>query len=180
MYFKHNFLNKPNNTFTANYRLSLPNDVVPDSARAYVDVTGNVLGPAIRNLNSLVSLPTGCGEQNMVKFTPNYLVLDYLSDIGKLTDDIKSTAIHNLNTGYQRELNYRHRDGSFSAFGESDKQGSMFLTAFVLRSFYEAQRYITMDSSILTNMQKWITDRQQADGCFPDVGKIIDTGIQLI
>ncbi|GFY44650.1 alpha-2-macroglobulin [Trichonephila inaurata madagascariensis] len=114
----------------------------------------------------------------MVKFTPNLPRFDYLTDIGKLTDDIKSMAIRNLNTGYQRELNYRHYDGSFSAFGQSDNEGSMFLTAFVLRSFYEAQRYITIDDSLLTDMQKWITDRQQADGCFPNVGRIIDTGIQ--
>ncbi|GIY49716.1 murinoglobulin-1 [Caerostris extrusa] len=165
-------------TFTDSFSLSLPDDVVPDSARALVDVTGNVLGPAIENLNSLVTLPTGCGEQNMVKFTPNYLVLDYLTDIGKLTDSIKSNAIRNLNKGYQRELTFRHSDGSFSAFGEVDRQGSMFLTAFVLRSFYEAKRYITIDDNVLNEMQKWIVSRQQADGCFPNVGEIIDKGIQ--
>jgi len=38
-------------------------------------------------------------------------------------------------TGYQRELTYRHNDGSFSAFGESDKEGSLWLTAFVLKCF---------------------------------------------
>ncbi|GFS90047.1 alpha-2-macroglobulin, partial [Nephila pilipes] len=168
-----------NQMFSKSYNLSLPQDVVPDSARALVDITGNILGPSIQNLNSLVSLPTGCGEQNMVKFTPNYQVLDYLNDIGKLTDEIKNEAIRNLNTGYQRELNYRHYDGSFSAFGESDGEGSMFLTAFVLRSFYEAQRYITIDGSLLTSMQDWIIKRQQADGCFPNIGQIIDTGIQV-
>lgn len=167
-----------NQMFTDTYSLNLPEDVVPDSSRAIVDVTGNVLGPAIQNLNNLVTLPTGCGEQNMVKFTPNYLVLDYLTDIGKLTDRIKTQAIRNLNTGYQRELNYRRSDGSFSAFGEVDKQGSMFLTAFVLRSFYEATRYIAIDNNVIIGMQKWIIDRQQDDGCFPNVGKIIDTGLQ--
>ncbi|GFQ91799.1 alpha-1-inhibitor 3 [Trichonephila clavata] len=167
-----------NQIFSKSYDLKLPEDVIPDSARAFVDITGNILGPSIQNLNSLVSLPTGCGEQNMVKFTPNYLVLDFLSDIGKLTDDIKSMAIRNLITGYQRELNYRHYDGSFSAFGETDSEGSMFLTAFVLRSFYNAKRYITIDDSLCPDMQNWITARQQADGCFPNTGQIIDTGIQ--
>ena len=27
-------------------------------------------------------------------------------------------------SGYQRELTYQHKDGSFSAFGESDKSGT--------------------------------------------------------
>ncbi|GBN36656.1 Alpha-2-macroglobulin [Araneus ventricosus] len=164
--------------FSKSDNLDLPDDAVPNSARALVDVSGNVMGPAIKNLNNLVSLPTGCGEQNMVKFTPNYLVLDYLTDIGKLTDSIKSDAIKNLNTGYQRELTYQHYDGSFSAFGNSDKEGSMFLTAFVLRSFYQAKRYIAIDDKIFNDTQKWITTRQQKDGCFPNVGQIIDSGIQ--
>lgn len=81
--------------------------------------------------------------------------------------------------GYQRELTYRHRDGSFSAFGEVDKQGSMFLTAFVLKSVYQAKRYITIDNSMMTDAQKWIESKQQPDGCFPDYGKIIDHGIQV-
>ncbi|KAF8794903.1 Murinoglobulin-1 like protein [Argiope bruennichi] len=167
-----------NQEFSQSFPLSTPGYAVPDSARAIVDITGNVMGPAMQNLNNLVALPTGCGEQNMVKFTPNYLVLNYLTDIGELTDSIKSTAIKNLNTGYQRELTYRHYDGSFSAFGNNDKEGSMFLTAFVLRSFYQAKKYIFIDDSVITDAQNWITSRQQEDGCFPDVGQIIDSGIQ--
>ncbi|KAF8794906.1 CD109 antigen like protein [Argiope bruennichi] len=167
-----------NQMFSKTDDLDLPDDAVPDSARALVDVSGNIMGPAIQNLNNLVSLPTGCGEQNMVKFTPNYLVLDYLTDIGKLTDSIKSSAIKNLNLGYQRELTFQRYDGSFSAFGNSDKEGSMFLTAFVLRSFYQAKRYITIDDRIFNDTQNWITSRQQIDGCFPNVGQIIDSGIQ--
>ncbi|XP_042903031.1 alpha-2-macroglobulin isoform X2 [Parasteatoda tepidariorum] len=166
------------NSFETSITLSLPNDVVPDSSRAYMDFTGNVLGPAINNLNNLVSLPTGCGEQNMVKFTPNYLVLDYLQDIGMLTDDIKNKAIRNLNTGYQRELRYRHNDGSFSAFGETDREGSMFLTAFVLRSFYEAKRYIYIDDNLIKQMQEWIVSKQSTNGCFPNIGRIVDIGLQ--
>ncbi|GIX86969.1 alpha-2-macroglobulin, partial [Caerostris extrusa] len=165
-------------TFSQTYSLSLPEDFVPDSQRAFVDVTGNIMGPTMQNLNNLVSLPTGCGEQNMVKFTPNYLVLDYLTGIGKLTDSIKSNAIRNLNTGYQREMTYRHYDGSFSAFGENDPEGSMFLTAFVLRSFHEAKRYIYIDDSVLSGAQDWIISKQMDDGCFPNVGRIVDTGIQ--
>lgn len=167
-----------NQMFTETYSLSVPEDVVKDSSRAYLDVTGNIMGQSIKNLNNLVALPTGCGEQNMVKFTPNYLVLDYLTDIGKLTDSVKATAIRNLNTGYQRELTYRHRDGSFSAFGEVDKDGSMFLTAFVLRSFYEAQRYIAIDKTLLNDMQSWIVSKQEEDGSFPNVGRIIDYGLE--
>ncbi|XP_035207333.1 ovostatin-like isoform X2 [Stegodyphus dumicola] len=164
--------------FVESYDLNLPENVVPDSARGYLDVTGNFMGPSMDNLENLVVLPTGCGEQNMVKFTPNLVVLDYLSGIGELNDKIKNRAIRNLNLGAQREMQYRHADGSFSAFGYRDKEGSMFLTAFVLRSFAQATKYITIDDNVIKQMQTWIISKQQADGCFPDVGRIFDSGLQ--
>lgn len=167
-----------NGSYEQKLILSVPDDVVPDSARSYLDVTGNVLGPSLDNLENLVQVPTGCGEQNMVKFVPNLVVLDFFTETGKLTDKIKNRAIKNLNTGAQQEMNYRHDDGSFSAFGYRDKEGSMFLTAFVLRFFSEAQRYITIDNSTLQSMQNFIISKQQPDGCFPDVGRIFDTGFQ--
>ncbi|KAG8180424.1 hypothetical protein JTE90_022773 [Oedothorax gibbosus] len=160
------------------YNLAIPNDSVNGSQRAFLDVTGNILGPSIRNIDNLVALPTGCGEQNLVKFVPNILVIDYLSAIGELDDKTKSKAIRNLNTGYQRELTYQRDDNSFSAFGNSDPSGSMFLTAFVTRSFREAQRYITIDDNVIQNAQKWIVSKQMKNGCFPDVGQIIDNGLQ--
>ncbi|KAG8180425.1 hypothetical protein JTE90_022774 [Oedothorax gibbosus] len=167
-----------NGKFQETYNLDLPDDVVEGSERAYIDVTGNILGNSIANLDSLVSMPTGCGEQNLVKFVPNYVTLDYLTAIGELTDSVKNRAIGNLNTGYQRELNYRHPDGSFSAFGPTDKSGSMFLTAFVAKSFVQAKKYITIDDSVITKAHQWIASNQQDNGCFPNIGKIIDVGIQ--
>ena len=53
-----------------------------------------------------------------------------------------------LITGYQRELNYRHDDGSYSAFGKRDKEGSTWLTAFVTKSFAQARRFIYIDPEV--------------------------------
>jgi hypothetical protein len=42
---------------------------------------------------------------------------------------------HIFYLGYQRELTFQHKDGSFSAFGDRDKSGSMwFVISF--NSFY--------------------------------------------
>jgi len=75
-------------------------------------------------------------------------------------------------TGYQRELTYRHSDGSFSAFGESDEEGSLFLTAFVLKCFSQAEGLIYIDDSVLDEAEDWITSHQNADGSFDTVGFI--------
>ncbi|EEC20000.1 alpha-macroglobulin, putative, partial [Ixodes scapularis] len=131
------------------FDLVLPDDLVEGSARAYVSVTGDIMGPAVQNLDSLVRVPTGCGEQNMIKFTPNVYVLDYLKATGKHEEDIEKKAVENLKTGYQRQMKYRHPDGSYSAFGTSDSTGSMFLTSFVVKSFKQAEKYVPIDAANL-------------------------------
>lgn len=60
---------------------------------------GDILGSAMQNIQNLLQMPYGCGEQNMVLFAPNIYVLDYLNETQQLTPDIKSKAISYLSTG---------------------------------------------------------------------------------
>lgn len=46
----------------------------------------------MQNLQNLLRMPYGCGEQNIVLFT-NIYVLNYLNETGQLTEKIKSKAI---------------------------------------------------------------------------------------
>ncbi len=68
----------------------------------------------------------------------------YLRESGQLKPEIMAKAEKLMITGYQRELTYRRSDGSFSAFGESDESGSLWLTAFVLKSFSQAKDLILL------------------------------------
>jgi CD109 antigen len=150
--------------------LSLPLDIVPDSSRAYVAITGSLLSQTIQGLDQLLQMPFGCGEQNMLLFAPDAYILNYLRDTNQLKPEIRAKAETLLITGYQRELTYRRSDGSFSAFGQQDAEGSMFLTAFVLRTFAEAKDLIYIDEAVLTDAAQWIVSHQNADGSFEDVG----------
>lgn len=53
----------------------------------------------MQNLQNLLQMPYGCGEQNMVLFVPNIYVLNYLSETQQLTEKIKSKAISHLISG---------------------------------------------------------------------------------
>uniref|UniRef100_A0A8C0EKJ9 Alpha-2-macroglobulin n=1 Tax=Bubo bubo TaxID=30461 RepID=A0A8C0EKJ9_BUBBB len=77
----------------------------------------DIMGTAMQNLHQLLQMPFGCGEQNMVLFAPNIYVLDYLNKTEQLSEEVKSKAIGYLVSGYQRQLNYKHPDGSYSTFG---------------------------------------------------------------
>ena len=57
-------------------------DLVEGSERAWVSVTGDIMAPALANLDKLVTTPYGCGEQNMISVVPNIYLLEYLEGKG--------------------------------------------------------------------------------------------------
>jgi len=152
---------------------TIPVTAIDGSGRAYFAVTSSYLAQTIDGLENLIQMPFGCGEQNMIVFAPDVFVTRYLEASGKIKPEIMAKAEKLMITGYQRELTYRHNDGSFSAFGENDESGSLWLTAFVLKSFAQAKGMIYIDDSILSDAVSWITSHQNSDGSFDVVGLII-------
>ncbi|XP_067308330.1 alpha-2-macroglobulin-like protein 1 isoform X1 [Pseudorasbora parva] len=158
------------NVLSEDVTLTLPTNVVQGSARCSVSVLGDIMGRALKNLDGLIKMPYGCGEQNMVILAPNIYILLYLKVTGQLTAAIRETALGYLQSGYQRELNYRHNDGSFSTFGY-DKSNT-WLTAFVLRSFGLARQFIFIDPNVLQSAKDWLISTQGSDGCFVQQGAL--------
>ncbi|KFP85866.1 CD109 antigen, partial [Acanthisitta chloris] len=141
-------------------------------------LSGDLLGPSINGLASLVKMPYGCGEQNMINFAPNVYVLQYLTKTRQLREDIKSKAVSFMRKGYQRELLFQRDDGSFSAFGNEDPSGSTWLSAFVLRCFLQARPFIDIDQDVLMDTAKWIVRHQKLNGEFHEPGKVLHSDLQ--
>uniref|UniRef100_A0A8D3DEY3 Alpha-2-macroglobulin-like protein 1 n=1 Tax=Scophthalmus maximus TaxID=52904 RepID=A0A8D3DEY3_SCOMX len=158
--------------------LLLPEVFVAGSARASVSVLGDLMGRAMKNLDKLLAMPYGCGEQNMVLFAPNIFILNYLQSTGQLTQEIQDKATRFLESGYQRELTYKHDDGSYSAFGKSDESGNTWLTSFVMKSFGGARPYIFVDPRHISDARRWLAEHQQPDGCIRSVGKLFHNGMK--
>ncbi|XP_055599440.1 thioester-containing protein 1 allele R1-like isoform X23 [Uranotaenia lowii] len=163
---------------TKNLTVEVPKNAVPDSTRIEISAIGDVLGSTIQNLDSLIRMPYGCGEQNMLNFVPNIVVLDYLKSTNQLTAKIEEKAKKFMEAGYQRELTYKHDDGSFSAFGNSDPSGSTWLTAFVARSFKQAASHISVDEAVIDRSLQWLSEQQASNGSFPEVGKVSHKDMQ--
>jgi len=160
--------------------ISLPSGPAPEDNANVIDgsefykfmMIDDLMGGALENLDKLLRVPTGCGEQNMVGLVPNIAVANYLND----DSEAYKTAVKNAQIGYERELNYQRADGSFSAFGDRDKEGSIWLTAFVVRSFAEAKQ-IEISNEVMTRAVDWMLSKQNPDGCFPVIGKVIDSSL---
>ncbi|XP_041269995.1 alpha-2-macroglobulin-like isoform X2 [Onychostruthus taczanowskii] len=159
--------------------LALPETVVDGSARAYYSVLGDIMGTAMQNLHQLLQMPFGCGEQNMVLFAPNIYVLDYLNKTGQLSEEIKSKATGYLVSGYQRQLKYKHQDGSYSTFGPRYGQvGNTWLTAFVLKSFAQARPHIFIEEKHIQDALIWLTQKQKENGCFRSSGTLLNNAMK--
>jgi len=149
---------------------ALPVGIVEGSARAYLAVTASFLAQTIEGLEGLLIMPFGCGEQNMMGLAPDVFIARYLEETGQMKPEVMAKAELLMTTGYQRQLTFRRSDGSFGAFGQSDREGSLFLTAFVLKTFSQAQGLIYVDPQLLGSAQAWILQHQNRDGSFDAVG----------
>nr|XP_023686044.1 alpha-2-macroglobulin-like protein 1 isoform X1 [Paramormyrops kingsleyae] len=153
-----------------------PANLVAGSARASVSVLGDVLGRALQNMGDLLSMPYGCGEQNMAILAPDIYILQYLKSTKQLTPAILNKATDFLRSGYQRQLNYKDSSGYYSTFPGGN--GSNWLTAFVVRCFAEAAEFIYIDPKNNEDSVAWLLTTQKNDGCFKTVGKLFHTAMQ--
>uniref|UniRef100_A0ABM5FQT5 Alpha-2-macroglobulin-like protein 1 isoform X1 n=1 Tax=Pogona vitticeps TaxID=103695 RepID=A0ABM5FQT5_9SAUR len=158
--------------------LELPEAVVKDSARATISAVGDILGISLQHLESLIQLPLGCGEQNMIKFVPNILALQYLEKTNQATPETKDWVKNLMKMGYQRQLLYKHDNGSYSAFGKRDTEGNTWLTAFVAKAFVQAKSYIYIEEKHIQDAIHWLRQHQHPSGCFQSVGRVFNNAVK--
>ncbi|XP_017123674.1 CD109 antigen-like [Drosophila elegans] len=151
-------------------QVELPTDIVPGSEVIEFEVGGDLQAPVIEHLDNLVNLPNGCGEQTMINFVPNILVLRYLQVTRRNAPSIEAQARKYLVTGYQRELTFRKGDGSFSVFQSS--ASSTWLTAYVIRSFHMAANFTYIEYNVVTSGLDFLASKQQGNGEFPENGAL--------
>ncbi|XP_069057673.1 alpha-2-macroglobulin-like protein 1 [Pleurodeles waltl] len=79
---------------------------------------------------------------------------------------------------YQRQLNYKHDDGSYSAFGKSDQEGNTWLTALVMKSFSQARDDIDVDKVYIDQALKYLKEHPLESGCFNSSGKLLNNALK--
>ncbi|KAM8821945.1 alpha-2-macroglobulin-like protein 1 [Eudromia elegans] len=171
------FLCPKGTTVSQTITFTVPENMVPGSARAHILFLGDILGTALNNIDKLLQMSSGCGEQNMVHFAPNVFITRYLEETGQLTPEIKQKAVGYLESGYQQQLLYKHTDGSYSAFGEGSEPGNTWLTALVLKTFSQAQDFIHIDKQNIKDAAFALIKSQTTSGCFKSVGKLFNNGL---
>jgi len=164
------------------FDVTFPKQMIPDSGSVQMHVYGDIMRSTASNLGSLMREPTGCGEQNMLSFAPDVFISLYLENNGMMDADTRNTAYQHFIQGYQNQLNYKHDDGSYSAFGDSDDSGSTWLTAFVAKCFmFSGQMRNEFQEQLSQNIHdalNFLVDQQREDGSFNEPGKVSHKAMQ--
>lgn len=155
----------------------IPKNYIPDSLDIQVRMMKNIMQSSMENLDALVRLPQGCGEQNLLSLVPNVVVMDYMAGTRQKNELLKQKSIRFLTQSYQRQLRFRHPNGAYSTFGKVDEIGNIWLTAYVVRSINWAKKYITVDQKIQNRALKWLNSTQKEDGSWEEVGSTIRDSI---
>ncbi|XP_056426204.1 complement C3 [Hyla sarda] len=157
-------------------------NIVPKTeVETFVTIQGNPIGQLVENavdgsnLNPLIVVPRGCGEQNMITMTPSVIAtifLDATNQWERIGLNRRDEALKNIRQGYVQQLVFRKPENSYAAF--KDRPASTWLTAYVAKVFALAQPLVDIETDVLCGAIKWlILQRQKPDGMFKEEAPVI-------
>ncbi|KPJ09483.1 Pregnancy zone protein [Papilio machaon] len=135
------------------------------------------VGPLLADADALVTLPRGCGEQNMARLATNLLALRVLDPRAPAA----LAAREHVARGFTRQLQYAHVGGGFSAFGPADPTPSTWLTAFCLRYMHRAYHVLSPGAAAppaLRLAERWLLNQQMENGCFRNEGQVFHSELK--
>uniref|UniRef100_A0A8C1YAV8 NTR domain-containing protein n=1 Tax=Cyprinus carpio TaxID=7962 RepID=A0A8C1YAV8_CYPCA len=159
------------------FKSVIPADRLPDTpANMYISITGEEITQTVEQVISgsfmgrFIVQPSGSGEQNMMFMTLPVIATHYLDSTSQWETvgmERRNEAVNYINTGYQRQLNYRKSDGSYAAW--RDRPSSTWLTAYVAKVFSMAYNIVDIEENVLCSALKWlILHKQTPDGSFKE------------
>ncbi|KAM3622593.1 uncharacterized protein V6R79_000787 [Siganus canaliculatus] len=156
-------------------------DILPNTPTStIISVTGEEqIAPTehyvnANSLGTLMNQPSGNGETNMIQMALSVIATKYLDKTNQwetVGAEKRNEAVQHIRTGYERQLAYRKRDGSFAMFSYSPS--SVWLTAYVVKVFTMASDLVTVRGSYICDAVKYlILNSQYPDGRFLETGTV--------
>nr|XP_033779336.1 complement C3-like [Geotrypetes seraphini] len=159
----------------------LKEDLIPDTEPTnYFSFQGDIMGETLLGtlrssyLESLIRVPFGCAEQNMIGISPNVIMTHYLDDTRQwhlIGVERRSDAIRNIISGITRQLTFQQPDHSY--------KGSTWLTAYVVKIYAMANSLVFVDTVMLCESVRWLLmEKQKPDGLFQEDGTVYSKPLQ--
>ncbi|XP_023225976.1 complement C3-like [Centruroides sculpturatus] len=148
---------------------------IADSEKCIVSMVGTEYGPSVESVlidpENLIRMPTGCCEQTMMYMGPTLYTLYFLKSRGSINKELEEKLYDFIRIGYKRGLSFRKYDGSYSLWPH--RPSSTWLTAYVMKIFSQASKYIFVDKFVICRGTSWLLSQQGLDGGFQDSNPVI-------
>ncbi len=157
----------------ADVALTLPEDTIPGSAKAFVKIYPSSFSQLVEGLDNIFRMPGGCFEQTSSTTYPNVLALDYLKRTGQNAPGVRAKAEGYIRYGYQRLLSFEVGGGGFEWFGRAPANRT--LTAYGLMEFTDMARVEDVDPNVIARTRSWLLGQRRPDGSWdPEAGRMLD------
>lgn len=121
---------------------------------------------AIKNIEGMLEMPTGCFEQTSSSLYPDILVLRYLRENEIDNSELEEKALEYISKGYQKILTYEvpGTPGGYSLYGNSPAEP--VLTAYGLMQINELSKVYEVDEKVTKEMINYLFDVQNSNGTY--------------
>ncbi|XP_048419811.2 complement C4-like isoform X1 [Stegostoma tigrinum] len=164
----------------------IPSNMVPDTnSYLYIRARGEMMGETVENcltpegIDLLIRQPKGCAEQTSMYMSPTVFAVRYLDKSEQwlnLKAERKDEAIHHIEAGYNRILEFKKKDGSYGAW--LNRPSSTWLTAFVVKILSIARTQIQVNDEHIQQSALYLIKDQRSTGYFIDPHPVIHREMQ--
>ncbi|HXF39484.1 MAG TPA: alpha-2-macroglobulin family protein, partial [Blastocatellia bacterium] len=152
-------------TDSSTLEVNIPDGTIKNTVRGELKIYPNLMAHLLEGIEGIMRRPYGCAEQTISSTYPSLMVLRYYKRSGEDSPAIAEKAQHYLKAGYERLLNYRKDDGSFTYWGRGE--GDVALTAYALRFLSDARELAAVDEDVINGARDWLIAHQRVDGSWP-------------
>ncbi|XP_067868461.1 complement C5 [Heterodontus francisci] len=171
--------------------LKTPLNILPNvKPKNVLTVQGNIIGEAMsialdpEGVHKLTTLPSGSAESELMNVAPLYFIYNYLEKtnswnvMGPNSLKIQLNMKKKMREGITSIMSFRTKyANSYSMW--KDREGSTWLTAFVLRVFAQVSKYLTLDEQSMCNTIIWLIENcQNSDGSFKEHSNYVPLRLQ--
>ena len=144
---------------TINETLTVPADVVEDSASLSVSILPGYASQVVAGMETMLRLPgSTCFEVLISSTWPNALILNYLEATSTSSPDITATANGFINEGYQRSLRFETTGGGFDWWSEAPAGNPMLSAMAIIMLTDTAAVYPSVDDAVIQRTITWLLD----------------------
>ncbi|XP_070504853.1 thioester-containing protein 1 allele R1-like [Chironomus tepperi] len=138
------------NQKTPNFILQLPNNA--STVKTFVDVYGNLLGPALDGLENVFGRQMFLDEEKILKFQTAIINYKFLDSIGQSNSDKAKTAKREVFEGGKEALDILKNI--------SKDKTRLWMSAFIIRALKDAAGLVTADQKLITESLNFIATQQ--------------------